>query len=532
MLELLVDVRVDAIQDLLLRHGADQLVDRFAILVHDHGWDVEHTQLTGVLLVLVDVDLGDLHARVLLGDFLKHRANHLAWATPWSPEINEYRLIGLDYFVLKSGVGNFYSCHRILHCPHRLMRLANTFSMIAAYATVVKSHPASLLPTILVGDMEHRKHHATKPHVNIAFDASFLSLPASGIGTYVRGLTEALLRRQDELGISVRLIEPQPGRILQPGHKLHRFLWDATGVTPATLRQAGRPDVIHLPQMSAPVLAPAPMVLTIHDVIPLVLDDYRASRAMQAYLSLMARTSKRARLVIAPSHAAADDIARVLGIDADRITVIPEAPDQSLAPDVSGAARARVAEEWGVTGPYLFNIGGYDRRKNLPLTIEAFAAALPQLPADAKLVIGGAPHSDNPHIFPPLEPVIREHGLHDHVVLTGRVSDEDRRALYQAATGYVTASEYEGFGLTPLESMACGVPAIVANRTSLPEVVGDAGLIVEPTVDELAKAMVKLFTDAVLHGELSRLSLERAGTFTWDAAAKQTVEVYHRASRM
>lgn len=380
--------------------------------------------------------------------------------------------------------------------------------------------------------MERRKPQATDSPIDVAFDASFLSLPASGIGTYVRGLTEALVRRQDALGLRVALVQPRPGRILQPGHKLHRFLWDAIGVTPATMKQLGKPDVIHLPQMSAPVIAPAPMVVTIHDVIPLVLDDYRASRAMQAYLSLMARTSKRAKLVIAPSQAAASDISRVMGIAADRVVVIPEAADPTLVPDTTGSARARVADMWGVSGPYLFNIGGYDRRKNLPLTIEAFAAALPQLPEDVKLVIGGAPHSDNPNIFPPLEPVIRKHGLQDRVVLTGRVSDEDRRALYQAATGYVTASEYEGFGLTPLESMACGVPAIVANRTSLPEVVGDAGLIVEPTVDDLAQAMVTLLTNESRHAELSRLSLERADTFTWDAAAEQTAEVYHRASRM
>jgi glycosyltransferase involved in cell wall biosynthesis len=203
-----------------------------------------------------------------------------------------------------------------------------------------------------------------------------------------------------------------------------------------------------------------------------------------------------------------------------------------LLPDPSGAAQAVVAAKWGVTGPYLFNIGGFDRRKNLPLTIEAFAAALPQLPPNAKLMIAGAPHSGNELIFPPLPPVIERLGVADRVILTGRVSDDERRALYQAATGYVTASEYEGFGLTPLEAMACGVPAIVADRTSLPEVVGDAGLIVEPEVDDLAGAMVQLLTDPDFHRELSARSLARAALFTWEAAAKQTAEVYHRAARM
>ncbi|MCO5217623.1 MAG: glycosyltransferase family 4 protein [Thermomicrobiales bacterium] len=379
--------------------------------------------------------------------------------------------------------------------------------------------------------MTHRNPESPSNRITIAFDASFLALPASGIGTYVRNLSAALIARQDALGLEMRLVEPKPGRIFQPGHKVHRFLWDAVGATPAMLRQVGRPDVLHLPQMSAPIWSPSPMVVTIHDVIPLVLDDYRASRAMRTYLSLMVRTSKRARYVIAPSEAARADIARIVGIDAERIVAIPEAADPALVPDPTGQARQIVAQRWGVTGPYLFNIGGFDRRKNLPLTIEAFAAALPQLPDDAKLVIGGAPHSGNEMIFPPLAPVIRQFGLDDRVVLTGRVSDEDRTALYQAATGYITASSYEGFGLTPLEAMACGVPAIVANRTSLPEVVGDAGLIVEPSVDDLASAMVSLLTESERHIDLARRSLERASQFTWDTAAERTAAVYHRASR-
>lgn len=378
----------------------------------------------------------------------------------------------------------------------------------------------------------HRKLSPSNSPLHIAFDASFLALPASGIGTYVRGLTDALIANQEALGLKITLIEPKPGRILQPGHKLHRFLWDAVGVAPATLKQAGRPDVIHLPQMSAPIIAPAPMVVTIHDVIPLVLDDYRSSRAMRTYLSLMAKTSARAKLIIAPSQAAKIDISRVMGIGQDRIIAIPEAADPTLQPDTTGSARDLVAQKWNISGPYLFNIGGFDRRKNLPLTIDAFAAALTQLPDDAKLVIAGAPHSGNELVFPPLQPVIDRLGVGSRVVLTGRVSDDERRALYQAATGYVTASEYEGFGLTPLEAMACGVPAIVADRTSLPEVVGDAGLIVELSVKDLASAMVTLLSDDDFRAELTIRSLQRAGIFTWESAAAQTAEVYHRASRM
>lgn len=378
--------------------------------------------------------------------------------------------------------------------------------------------------------MSHRNEHHHDETITVAIDGNFLTMPYSGIGTYLRGLADALMADADSLGVRIRMLEPAPGRLLHPGSKQHRFLWDAFGVTGA-LMAAGepKPDLLHLPQMSAPVAAPVPLVATIHDVIPFVMDDYRASRAMRLYTGLMARSVKKARRVIAPSESAKVDIARVLGIPAERIVAIPEAADPALVPATDDSAKRMVAERWGVHGRYLFNIGGFDRRKNLPLLIEAFAAAVPSLDDDIRLVIAGAPHTGNERVFPPLEPVIRQHGVEGRVVLTGRVTNEERRALYQAGHVYITPSAYEGFGLTPLEAMACGVPAIAANRTSLPEVVGDTGLYVEPTVDDLAPTIVALMTDDDLRDDLSRRSLARARTFTWAEAARQTVEVYRDA---
>jgi glycosyltransferase involved in cell wall biosynthesis len=365
----------------------------------------------------------------------------------------------------------------------------------------------------------------------IAIDGNFLTLPYSGIGTYLRGLLDAFDREGEPLGIEARVLQPGSGHVLHPGSKAHRFLWDAVGVTGALLRSGRpRPAVLHLPQMSSPFWSPLPTVVTIHDVIPFVLDDYRSSRAMRAYLSMMARTSRRAQRVIAVSEAAGRDIQHVLKVPADRIRVIPSAASPDLVPDRDGQARAEVRVRWGVTGRYLFNIGGFDRRKNLPLLVKAFAAALPSLPADATLVIAGAPHTDNPRVFPPLDPLIRLHRLEDRVVLTGRVSDDERRWLYQAAHVYITPSMYEGFGLTPLEAMACGVPAIVADRTSLPEIVGDAGFAVEPVVEDLANAIRALMTDDALHAEFAARSQERAARFTWSETARRTADVYHEAA--
>lgn len=174
-------------------------------------------------------------------------------------------------------------------------------------------------------------------------------------------------------------------------------------------------------------------------------------------------------------------------------------------------------------------MAGFDRRKNVPLLIRSFAQALSHLPEDIQLVLGGAPHSDNPMVFPPVEPIIAELKLEDRVILTGRVTDDERRTLYQGAMTYVTPSMYEGFGLTPLEAMACGIPVIAANRTSLPEVVGDGGVLVEPEIEALADAIIRVVTDESLRASLSHAALERSRLFNWERTARMTLAAYREA---
>jgi glycosyltransferase involved in cell wall biosynthesis len=370
----------------------------------------------------------------------------------------------------------------------------------------------------------------TNPDVPlIAIDGNFLQMPGTGIASYLRCLHDALVANADSYGIRVSLLEPGPGRLLKPGGRAQRMLWDGFGVTGKALAASRRPDLLHLPQFSAPFWSPVPIVVTIHDVIPLVLPEYRASGAMRIYLSIMSRNVKRARRIIVPSESAAADVIRVLDIPASRVVVIPEAASPDLVPDLSGEAREFVRRRFGIEVPYLFNIGGFDVRKNLPLLIQAFAKARPLFPQKTMLAIAGAPHSGRTSMFPPLEPLIAKLGLGNHVRLVGHVTDDERRSLYQAAAAYVTPSMYEGFGLTPLEAMACGVPAIVANRTSLPEVVGDAGMVVEPTVDAFAEAMVALLRDGTRRARLSDAGLARAAEFTWDKAAAKTADVYRAA---
>lgn len=359
--------------------------------------------------------------------------------------------------------------------------------------------------------------------MKIALDTSFLERPPSGIGTYVA----ALMRWLPAVAPDIEFVEVRPSadwRFNRLGTRAARFAWEFGAAGQTARRQ--RVDLLHMPMMAGPLLARPPFVATVHDVIPFVMPEYRSSRAQRVNLAVGRRAIQRAAAIIVPSQHAASDLTAVLGVPRDRIWVTHEASDERYVPRTTATSPGDVLGRLGVVEPYLFNIGGVDVRKNLPVLLRAYRDVLSDLPEPVQLVIGGAPHSANATVFPPLAPLVRALGLEQHVVLTGRVSDEDKLALMQGATAYVTPSLYEGFGLSVLEAMACGIPVIAANRTSLPEIVGDAGILVEPLVDEVARALHTVLTDSGLRASLSRRGLERAHQFHWRKTAEETVAVY------
>jgi glycosyltransferase involved in cell wall biosynthesis len=369
-------------------------------------------------------------------------------------------------------------------------------------------------------------------------DGSFLALPPSGTGTYLRSLADAL--RAVDPSLDLRLLMPKweqsvsssrtgSGLLdrIRGDRRLQRAGWELTGIAKAARRE--RPDLLHIPHFSAPFRPGCPLVVTIHDTIPLVLPAYRASRAMRLHLAAIRRTVRAARLILVPSQAAATDVVRTLGVSATRIRITPEAAGSAFRPAADEIRLRETLRRLGVTRRYVFNVGGLDVRKNLPVLLEAFARLQSRTEAPLQLVIAGAPHSDNPTVYPPLAPVIRRLGIEGAVLLCGRVDEEEKLALYQGAALYATPSLYEGFGLTALEAMACGVPTIAANRTSLPEVVGDGGLLVEPEAEAFAEAILGVLSDDDRAAELRRRALAQAARFTWHRTAHLTLAAYREA---
>lgn len=378
---------------------------------------------------------------------------------------------------------------------------------------------------------------------SVGFDALFLEQPMTGAGQYAlnlwrqlrdqpRPVTPHLLMPADatyaasQEAVDARVSQAAQPRAIFQGRG-RKVWWEQAGLVAATRRSDV--SIVHVPYFSAPIRQIVPHIVTVHDVIPLVLPEYSGSRKMQVYLRLVTQAARKAALVLTDSEYSRRDIEQHLNIPRERIRVTPLAAGHEFSPSETVEERAmveRVKLRFSLHSPFILNVGGFDVRKRLPHLLRGFAAALPMLPEPYDLVVAGNPHSANARLNPPLEPIIRELGIAERVRLVGFVSHEDKRDLYRAATLFAFVSEYEGFGLNPLEAMACGAPVICSNRTSLPEVVGDAGLSIEPEPEAIARAIVCAVSDPELRADLSRRSLRQASKFSWEQTAALTIDSY------
>jgi glycosyltransferase involved in cell wall biosynthesis len=360
----------------------------------------------------------------------------------------------------------------------------------------------------------------------VGFDGLQFARPATGSGQYALNLWRELTRRDND-PCDYALLAPDSDRSAQGNAA--KLAWEQAGLSLAARRK--RVDLVHVPYFSAPLVRTAPQVLTIHDVIPLALPQYARSRRMQLYLSMVTHAARRARCVITDSAYSRDDIVRLLGIPNDRVFVTLLGVSEQFAPVASFAdeeALDRLRAKYQLHRPFVLNVGGFDVRKRLDQLIRGFAIASESLHDTYDLVIVGNPHTGNVELYPPVEPLIQSLGLTDRVRLVGFVPEEDKRDLYRATEAFAFTSEYEGFGLDPLEAMACGAPVICSNRTSLPEVVGDAAVLVEPEADAIGAALVTVLSSPELRANLALRGRERAKTFTWKRTADATVAVYHK----
>jgi alpha-1,3-rhamnosyl/mannosyltransferase len=345
--------------------------------------------------------------------------------------------------------------------------------------------------------------------VRVGYELTALDLDRTGSARAIERLREELARTDG--------IELVPLRHDGRGGRVFRGLGRELGWLPVGLPRRARAlavDLLHCPSPLAPPRAQVPVVVTVNDVMTFDRPEwFTKANVIQQRLVLRAVLRNAARVIV-PSRFSADRVADVAGIPAERIAVIPYGVDARFSPGEPDAAALR---RLGVERPYVLTVGALQPRKN----IEGVLTAFERLTTPHRLVVAGGRGWGDEGL------VRRAEALGPRAVLTGHVEDDELVALYRGADAFVFPSRYEGFGFPPLEAMACGTAVVASDRTSVPEVVGDAALTVSPDDPAaVAAALERVLGDPAERERLRANGLERAREFSWRRCAEATAAVY------
>lgn len=353
--------------------------------------------------------------------------------------------------------------------------------------------------------------------MRVAIDGQGLIPPLTGAGRAAQCLLERLTR--DYPGDEYRVVRPGD----RSRWRIPQQLWWDQVLFPWRGWRLGA-DLLVSPAMSGPLARPRPLVMTVHDIAPTRHPEWLPTRRSRWYWGrFIPLTARFASAVVAPSQATRRDLVELARVPAARVHVIPLGAPLPVR-TVTAAEVEAVRRRHGLAEPYLLYVGTVDRRKDLPTLVRA----LELLPEPLCLALAGSLIAGRTR----LPELVRESPAARRVRFLGFVPDDDLPGLYAGAAVFVYPSHYEGFGLPPLEAMACGAPVVAYNATSLPEVIGDAGLLLDPPVapPELAKAIGRVVEDDRLRADLVARGRERVGRFDWETPARLTRELYERCA--
>ena len=355
-----------------------------------------------------------------------------------------------------------------------------------------------------------------------------------GIGTYIRNLLRQLARQDGRTEYVVLCRDEDRAALTALGENFRAVTESAGNYSvaeqlriPLALRREGV-TLFHAPHYVLPPLVPCPSVVTIHDCIHLMFPQYLPNRLAHTYarasIGLAARSATR---VMTVSESSKRDILRFVDAEPDRIVVIPNAYDERFGVEPREEEVVRVRERYQLHDEFVLYAGNVKPHKNLGRLIDAFHLVRKQGLDHLKLVLIG----DEISKYAALRRAVHRYQLHKYVRFLGYLPEETLAVMYRLAGVFVFPSLYEGFGLPPLEAMASGTPVVTSNVSSLPEVAGDAALLVDPYDPRaIGDGMYRVLTDETLRRDLRCRGLARARQFSWETSVRRVREIYAEAA--
>lgn len=370
-----------------------------------------------------------------------------------------------------------------------------------------------------------------------------------GVGTYIRNLVRGLSKVDSENHYTLIAHRDDISEFAGLGANFHPAAYDRRDsqaldnvAFPVFLRRVSA-DLFHIPLHQVPLNMPKPYVATVHDLSALLYGEHHGWRRQLQRLRVR-RGLMRAELVVAVSAATRRDVENLLGIPPQRIRLIYNAPDprflehptaadaRAAGPDAQERYRLRILERYQIKPPYILYVGNIRPQKNVPRLVEAFAVLRGQLAEQEQLrELGLLIIGEEISRYPAVRLAVMESRVDNYVRFLGFVPIDTLRVLYETASVFAFPSLYEGFGLPPLEAMAAGTPVVTSNASSLPEVVGDAAVIVNPeNVFDIARGLRDVLLDEELRATLIERGYRQVRRFSWEENARQVLKIYREVA--
>jgi len=305
-------------------------------------------------------------------------------------------------------------------------------------------------------------------------------------------------------------------------------LWFEQRTFPKACREVDA-DLAHVPYWGGPLRSPVPLVVTVHDLTTMLVREYRRKNSAKLYNALVSASARGASHIITDSEASKREIQQHFHIPTEKITAIHLAVSEDYNPKFSNLVDMAVLRKYEMPDFYVLYLGGYELHKNVTTLLLAWSYVGQALGEDYPLVLAGRKPTEISETYPDYEAYIRRLRIEEYVRWIGYVDEADKPVLYRNAESFVFPSRREGFGLPVLEALACGVPVVTTTKTSLPEVVGEAGFTIDPDdARGMAGAIISTVIQDNLAKELRQKAVTQAAKFSWETTARETLLVYDK----